>query len=87
MADKERLEGAQQLMMNTARMLLLIPQEDMDAVVRELAHTDAFMPLFDPTGWMKIAKNIPRHARVYQALAHARREIAAVLEEETAERR
>ena len=80
MSDKERLEGTMQMMQNVARMLLLIPQEDIDAVLREINHTDAVMPLLDPTGWMRIADNIPSHRKVYQALSIARREIALVVE-------
>lgn len=82
MSNTERLQGAQQYMMTVARQLLLIPQEDMDAVIAEVERMDAIMPFTDPTEWMRIAKNIPNHLRLYRAIAAARREIAAVLGEE-----
>lgn len=58
-----------------ARLCYAVSIEDAQAVVKEIEYTDSFMPLFDPTGWMKISKNIPGHARLAQAFLAFRREL------------
>lgn len=78
----ERLQETQQALMNVMRLLLMLPQDAVDEVVDEVNHMDAIMPLVDPTGWMRIAKNIPNHRTAYQALASARRAIVEVMGKE-----
>lgn len=42
------------------------------AVVESMEHTDAVMPLLDPTGWMRIQKNAPDHRRFASAFLRFR---------------
>lgn len=58
------------LIHQTGAIALLIDPEHVRAVLAEIERTDTLMPMLDPTGWMKIAKNIPGHRRVVTAFLH-----------------
>ena len=57
-----------------------IPLADAVAVVEEMERTDALMPLLDPTGWIKLQKTAPQHARLARAFLAFRRELAELIE-------
>jgi hypothetical protein len=80
------VEETQEQAMNVARMLLLmVDADDLDALLREYSRMDSVMPLFDPTGYKRVMGNIPKYRTVVQALATARKQIAAVLQQEGVE--
>lgn len=58
-----------------ARVAACVSLEDADALLGEIERMDAFMPFLDPTGYMKIAGNIPTHRRLVRAFIGFRREL------------
>jgi hypothetical protein len=64
-----------------ARMALFITPEEAQAVVAEMEHTDAVMPLIDPTGWLRISATAPGHQQLARAFLAFRQELAALVKE------
>lgn len=80
------IEETQEQVMNMARLLLFTLDADaLDALLSEYSRMDALMPIVDPTGYKRVMGNIPKYRTVVQAIATARTQIAAVLQEEGVE--
>lgn len=73
-------EFARQVM----QFAFLVRTEDVERLVAEIDRTDTLMPILDPTGWMKIRRNIPAHKKLAHALLAFRREIDEIVAMEAA---
>lgn len=80
--DAAKLRETYDQIQMLARLCFAVPVEDARAVLENIEFTDSFMPLLDPTGWMKINKNIPGHARLVRAFVAFRQELAELIESE-----
>jgi hypothetical protein len=61
-----------------ARVATCVSVVDAEALLREIEHTDAIMPILDPTAYMKIGANIPGHRRLVRAFLAFRRELREI---------
>lgn len=71
LATKAQIEIIAQLAMN-------ISPVDAGAVLREIERTESFMPIFDPTGWIKISKTLPGHHTLVKAFCDFRAALEAI---------
>ena len=63
------------LIRNLNRQAYLIPLEDAEAVMAEIDRTSALMPLFDPTGYNKLADGLGLNRAVLQIFIDYRRKL------------
>ncbi|NLD44867.1 MAG: hypothetical protein GX657_15400, partial [Chloroflexi bacterium] len=62
--------------MAIAGLALQVPGEDVRAAIGEIHHTDAVMPIVDPTGYRAIMKNVPEHLELLEAFLAFRSTVA-----------
>lgn len=62
-----------------SQIALNIPLTDAQAVVQEMQHTESFMPLIDPTGWLRIRGTAPGHQRLAEAFLRFRSELEQII--------
>jgi hypothetical protein len=80
-ADKFEVINTYGAIQIVARLALNIPLDEAQAVVNEMEHTDAVMPLIDPSGWLRIRATAPQHQRLARAFLAFRQELAALVKE------
>ena len=72
-------------MQTIARIVSMIPLEDVQAVVTELGFIDAAMPIVDPTRYRQIMPTKPDHDRFARAFLRFRQELESFRPEELPE--
>lgn len=65
--------------MAVTRAIVLLDRDALESLLNELDRMDSVMPLLDPTGYRRIARTIPPHRAVIQALLTAHDTIVGVL--------
>ena len=79
-ADSGVVETYDNIML-VSQLALNIPLTDAQAVVREMEHTESFMPLIDPTGWLRIRGTAQGHQRLAEAFLRFRSELEQIVAE------
>ncbi len=65
--------------MLVGQLALNIPLSDAQAVVQEMEHTESFVPLIDPTGWLRIRGTATGHKRLAEAFLRFRSELEQIV--------
>jgi hypothetical protein len=69
-----------------ARMALMIPLADVEAVAREIELTHTIMPLTDPTAYRDLLRTLPGHTALVRAFLRFRRDLEQLVNEEGGKR-
>lgn len=77
-ADSEVAETYNNIRL-VSQLALNIPLQDAQTVVQEMEHTKSFMPLIDPTGWLRIRGTAPGHQRLAEAFLRFRSELEQIV--------
>lgn len=73
--NEEDCEATVQLMLNLAKMAMLIPAEK---YLVEIEHFNAFAPIFDPTAWLRKKDNLEEHRILARAVVNFKTEIEKI---------
>jgi hypothetical protein len=65
-----------------ARMALLIPLADVEAVAEEIELTHTILPLTDPTAYRDLLRTLPGHTALVRAFLRFRRDLEHLVNEE-----
>jgi hypothetical protein len=67
---------------NFSKLAMLLPVADVVDLLQEIDRTDAFLPFYDPSAYMRISHNLPDHRDLAQAFLTFRKELARIFKEE-----
>jgi hypothetical protein len=74
------LELTKDQIMSITQIALFVPVADVEDLVREIARTEAFSPIFDPTWFQQNGKHIGGHLALARAFLTFRKSIAEIAE-------
>lgn len=89
MSDPENFDVEERLARLKAwvGLALTFPTADVEKIAAEIERTDAFLPFYDPTGWLKLRKTLPTHAKIVAAFLTFRRSLDEIMREQGVETR